>query len=112
MPNKREYPASFSREYLCSKVHTSITWTNNDDDKHSIIFTNLETFNSGVINPSENFTRIFNNPGNFSYFDETNPNMKGHVRIVSNEKIANLLLLFAIVSCVEFFQRHSQEETK
>ncbi len=80
------HPASFSPGYLCSKVNTPIIWTNNDDEKHSIIFPNLEQFNSGVINPSENFTRIFNNPGNFSYFYETNPNVKGDVRIVSNEK--------------------------
>jgi hypothetical protein len=80
------YPPSFSPAYLCSKENTPITWTNNDDVTHSIIFTKLETFNSGVINPSENFTRIFNNPGNFSYFDETNPNMEGRITIVSNEK--------------------------
>ena len=80
------FPASFSPGYVCSKVNTPIIWTNNDDSKHSIIFTNLEQYNSGIINPSENFTRIFNILGNFSYFDATNPNMKGDVRIVSNEK--------------------------
>ncbi|MGI0085752.1 MAG: cupredoxin domain-containing protein, partial [Nitrososphaerales archaeon] len=53
-------------------VGTEVIWVNNDATQHTVIEDN-GAFSSPIINPGDNFSYIFNQPGTYNYHDEIHP---------------------------------------
>jgi plastocyanin len=59
-------------------INTTVTWTNNDEDFHSVTsgHPNSEDagqlFDSGLIPANRSFQRTFERPGEFDYFNHRN----------------------------------------
>ncbi len=57
---------------------TKVTWTNRDDDPHTVDETN-KVFKSGTMDTGDQYSYTFNSPGTFSYFCALHPKMVGQV---------------------------------
>ncbi|MEX2722526.1 MAG: hypothetical protein Q6367_001420 [Candidatus Freyarchaeota archaeon] len=56
------------------KVHDQVRWFNKDNKIHQIVG---EGWGNVPIAPGENFTRSFNQPGEYPYSDNNDPTIKG-----------------------------------
>lgn len=63
----------------------SVTWTNSDNDIHSVTSGGDEgpsigqEFDSGILGEGQSFTHRFENPGTYEYFCSIHPSMVGEV---------------------------------
>lgn len=63
----------------------SVTWTNSDNDIHSVTSGSDEgpsigqEFDSGILGEGQSFTHRFENPGTYEYFCSIHPSMVGEV---------------------------------
>ena len=57
---------------------TTVTWTNSDDDPHTIVATN-KAFRSSALDGGDTFSFTFNTPGAFQYFCSLHPHMVGKI---------------------------------
>lgn len=74
----------YSDSGLIIKVGETVTWINNGKKPHSIVSGSSELgnygwFNSGIIIPGKSFSHKFSEPGQFFYYCQTHPWMKGIV---------------------------------
>lgn len=69
--------------YIVVKAGTTVTWENRDNTQHTSTSTaNPPIWNSGILNPGQDFSFTFNTPGTFNYICEVHP-MAGTVVVVS-----------------------------
>lgn len=73
---------SFEPNILTIPVGTTVTWTNQDNVQHEVA-SDSGTFDSGIMNPSDQFTYTFNQPGNYSYICKIHPYMFGQIQVTS-----------------------------
>ncbi len=74
----------YSDSGLIIKVGETVTWKNNGKKPHSIVSGSAEVgdygwFNSGIIIPGKSFSHKFTESGQFFYYCQTHPWMKGIV---------------------------------
>jgi len=82
---------AFSPSHVKIKVGTTIIWTNNDNNIHTVTSgvpnsPNVgQVFDSGLtslISPSKTFSYKFTNTGVFPYFCRLHPDMEGEIEVV------------------------------
>jgi nitrite reductase (NO-forming) len=82
---------AFSPNHLKIKVGTTVTWTNNDNNIHTVTSGTAKTpnvgqvFDSGLtslISPSKSYSHKFTSTGEFSYFCRLHPTMLGGIEVV------------------------------
>ena len=59
-------------------VGSTVTWTNNDDDPHTVV-ANGGTFKSKALDTGDTFTQTFATPGTYSYYCTLHPYMVGKI---------------------------------
>jgi plastocyanin len=57
---------------------TSVTWTNNDDDAHSVVADN-KAFRSAPLDTGDSYSFTFATPGTYGYHCGLHPQMHGKV---------------------------------
>ena len=81
---------AFSPNHLKIKVGTTVTWTNNDNNIHTITSGTANTPNAGqvfdsgltsLISPSKSYSHKFSSAGEFSYFCRLHPTMVGEIEV-------------------------------
>ena len=87
---------SYSPTPITVKAGSTVTWTNIDNNMHTVTSGEPNTaragelFDSGLtalITPSKSFSHKFMHPGEFSYFCRVHPTMVGEVHVTSVTKI-------------------------
>jgi nitrite reductase (NO-forming) len=82
---------AFSPNLLRIKVGTTVTWTNNDNNLHTVTSGTPNTANAGqvfdsgltaLIMPAKTYSHKFTNVGEFPYFCRLHPTMVGKVVVV------------------------------
>ena len=74
----------FSAPTLTVKPGTTVTWTNRDDDAHTVTSV-ANTFRSAGLDTGETFSYTFTRPGTYEYFCSLHPLMTGKV-VVTPER--------------------------
>lgn len=64
------------------KVGTTVTWTNQDNVPHSVVFKNGMK-DSGLLSQGQSFSYTFNTPGTYQYYCDVHPYMVATVTVVS-----------------------------
>jgi plastocyanin len=57
---------------------TQVTWTNNDDDAHSVVGDN-KAFRSNPLDTGDTYSFTFNAPGTYTYHCGLHPQMMGKI---------------------------------
>lgn len=57
---------------------TTVTWTNTDEEPHTVTSTN-GSFRSSALDTDDKFSFTFNRPGDYAYFCRLHPHMTGRV---------------------------------
>jgi len=82
---------AFSPNHIKIKVGSTVVWTNNDNNIHTVTSgvpnspNAGQVFDSGLtslISPSKTFSHKFTSAGQFSYFCRIHPNMVGQIEVV------------------------------
>jgi nitrite reductase (NO-forming) len=82
---------AFSPNLIRIKVGTTVTWTNNDNNLHTVTSGIPNTANAGeafdsgltaLIMPTKTYSHKFTNTGEFSYFCRVHPTMVGKILVV------------------------------
>ena len=82
---------AFSPNHIKIKVGSTVIWTNNDNNIHTVTSGTPNTpyvgqaFDSGLtslITPSKSYAHKFTNTGDFSYFCRLHPTMVGEIEVV------------------------------
>jgi plastocyanin len=60
-------------------VGATVTWTNSDTVPHTATAQDRGVLQSGTLNPGDNYSQTFDQPGTFDYFCEFHANMKGTI---------------------------------
>jgi plastocyanin len=68
---------AYSPSTLTVKKGTTVTWTNNDSDQHTVTSDAGSFLNSGLINPGSNYQYTATTVGTFLYHCEVHSNMHG-----------------------------------
>jgi Copper binding proteins, plastocyanin/azurin family len=69
--------------YIVVKAGTTVTWENRDNTQHTTTSTDSPPiWDSGILNPGQDFSHTFSTPGTFSYICNVHP-MAGTVIVVS-----------------------------
>ena len=68
----------FKPASLTVTVGTKVTWTNRDQDPHTVVST-APLFRSSALDTNESFSFVFTQPGNYPYFCSMHPTMTGTV---------------------------------
>lgn len=68
----------FSPAMLTIPVGTTVTWTNHDDDVHTVTSSG-HLFTSKGLDTDETFTYTFTKPGTYLYFCTLHPLMTGNI---------------------------------
>lgn len=69
--------------YVVVKAGTTVTWENRDNTQHTTTSTaNPPIWDSGILNPGQDFSHTFNSTGTFQYICNVHP-MAGTVVVVS-----------------------------
>lgn len=66
---------------LTVKKGTKVTWTNNDDQDHTVVAEDGKAFDSGVIKPGKKWSFTFEKAGTFKYRCKLHPRMKGTIKV-------------------------------
>jgi len=69
----------FSPKTLTVPVGTTVTWTNNDDDPHTVASIDKTTFKSSALDTGEKYSYTFTKPGKYAYFCSVHPKMTAEV---------------------------------
>jgi len=59
-------------------VGTAVTWTNNDDDAHSVVADN-KAFRSNPLDTGDSYSFTFTSPGTYAYHCGLHPQMVGKI---------------------------------
>lgn len=68
---------------LVVKKGTTVRWTNNDDDEHTVTRDGSSGPRSGILDEGETFSYTFNNTGTFNYHCVFHPGMHGQVQVTN-----------------------------
>lgn len=69
---------AFAPQVIVVAPGTTVTWTNADDDPHSVVATN-KAFRSSALDGGDKFSFTFTTPGAFQYFCSLHPHMVGKI---------------------------------
>ncbi|AKM28908.1 hypothetical protein AB870_00330 [Pandoraea faecigallinarum] len=70
----------FSPAALTVKAGTRVTWTNRDDEPHTVTSSSTpRAFASGALDTGRSFAFTFDTPGTYPYFCALHPHMTGVV---------------------------------
>jgi plastocyanin len=69
---------SYSPPTLVIAPGTTVTWTNADDDAHTVVEKDRK-FKSGALDTDDTFSQTFTAPGEFEYFCSLHPRMVGKI---------------------------------
>jgi plastocyanin len=75
---------SYSPPTLIVAPGTTVTWTNNDDDAHTVVEKDRK-FKSAALDTGETFSQTFSAAGEYEYFCSLHPRMVGKI-VVKPEK--------------------------
>jgi nitrite reductase (NO-forming) len=75
-----EAPANYSANELTIAVGSTVTWTNEDDQIHTVTDAN-GAFDSGFMDPGATWSHTFAEPGDFEYFCTPHPWMRARVTV-------------------------------
>ena len=71
---------AFDPPMLTVPAGTKVTWTNKDEEPHTIVGTSKETpFKSEGLDTDDNFSVVFAKPGTYKYFCSIHPHMVGQI---------------------------------
>lgn len=70
---------AYSPPTVTVKAGTTVTWTNRDQDPHTVTATNGGPFHSPTLNNGESFRFTFTQPGRFDYLCTIHPFMTATV---------------------------------
>jgi plastocyanin len=66
----------FLPNYNAVQKGTNVTWYNDDDKAHNVTG---ESWSSGQLLPSQNFSKVFDQPGDYKYHCSIHPEMTGEI---------------------------------
>jgi plastocyanin len=69
---------SFNPPQITIAAGTRVTWTNHDDVPHTVTADDHK-FSSGALETDQQFSRVFDTPGTYSYYCAVHPHMTGKV---------------------------------
>jgi plastocyanin len=69
---------AFTPQVLTVAPGTTVTWTNADDDPHTVT-ANDKSFHSAALDTNGTFRVTFTKPGDFAYFCSLHPHMTGRI---------------------------------
>jgi plastocyanin len=93
---------------------STVTWTNNDNKPHTITSGSAQAgpdgkFDSGLIQPGQNFTYTFTGEGTYNYFDQVSPWLSGSVTVNANAvpefPLSAILIMTIVVGTGILFTR-------
>jgi plastocyanin len=70
---------SYTPAQIDIPVGTAVTWTNSDTVPHTVTAQDRGLLQSGTLNPGDDFSQTFDEPGMIDYFCEFHAGMKGKV---------------------------------
>ncbi|MGW2253946.1 cupredoxin domain-containing protein [Kitasatospora sp. NPDC001660] len=70
---------AFSPSTLTVSAGTTVTWTNNDADAHTVTSSGSGPLNSGTLNQGASYSYTFTTPGTYAYICSIHPFMHGTV---------------------------------
>lgn len=69
---------AFAPQVIVVAPGTTVTWTNADDDPHTVVATD-KSFHSAAIDTDESYSFTFTRSGEYAYFCSLHPHMTGKV---------------------------------
>jgi len=69
---------AFLPQRVTVKAGTTVTWTNDDDDSHTVA-SSSKLFKSKALDTGDKFSFTFTTPGRYDYFCSLHPHMTGAV---------------------------------
>jgi plastocyanin len=69
---------AFAPQVLTVSPGTTVTWTNADEDPHTVTATD-RSFRSGALDTDDTFRFTFTRPGDYTYFCSLHPRMTGRI---------------------------------
>jgi plastocyanin len=69
---------AFLPQRITVKPGTTVTWTNDDDDSHTVA-SSAKLFKSGPLDTGDKFSFTFTTPGTYAYFCSVHPQMTGTI---------------------------------
>lgn len=69
---------AFTPQVLTITPGTTVTWTNADEDPHTVI-ANDKSFHSAALDTDDKYSYTFTKPGEFAYFCSLHPHMTGKI---------------------------------
>ena len=69
---------AFKPQVITVAPGTTVTWTNADEDPHTVVATD-KSFHSSALDTDERFSFTFTHPGEFAYFCSLHPHMTGKI---------------------------------
>jgi plastocyanin len=69
---------AFAPQILTVKPGTTVTWTNGDDDPHTVT-ANDRAFHSAALDTRDKFSFTFTKPGEYGYFCSLHPHMTAKI---------------------------------
>jgi len=73
---------SYTPSTLVVAAGTTVTWTNDDDDVHTVIEKDRK-FKSAALDTHDSFAQTFTTPGEYDYFCSLHPQMVGKIVVKS-----------------------------
>jgi plastocyanin len=73
---------AFGPSELTVPVGTTVTWTNKDDEAHTVT-SETKAFKSSALDTDDTFSFTFNEPGTYKYFCSLHAHMRGTVVVVA-----------------------------
>jgi plastocyanin len=72
---------AFAPKALAVAPGTTVTWTNEDADPHTVTSTTGSTLKSPTLHKGDTYSHTFASPGTFTYYCAVHPGMKGSVKV-------------------------------
>ena len=69
---------AFLPQRITVKPGTTVTWTNDDDDSHTVA-SSSKLFKSKALDTGDKFSFTFTTPGRYDYFCSLHPHMTGAI---------------------------------
>lgn len=75
-----QLPSGYSPDELTVRAGDTVMWKNVDNLVHTVTAQD-NSFDSGIIQPNQTYTRVFNTPGRYPYYCTIHPQMTGVVNV-------------------------------
>lgn len=75
---------TFSPPEVTVTAGTKVTWTNHDQEPHSVMEKNKK-FHSAALDTDDSYSFTFTQPGTYRYFCTLHPQMTGTITVVDKE---------------------------